>query len=292
MLEDRSYMQGPEFRMRHAFPVTIILLVINLAVFVFLEINKAYNPAGFRSLYENFALSTAGLSHWHLWQLVTFQVMHADRWHFIFNMLMLFFLGRSVEESIGGRHMILLYVLSGVVGGLVEAALGLAFPTVFYAPVVGASACVLALLAAFARLDPNREILLFFVLPVRAKYLFYISAVIAAFYVLVPAERGIAHGAHLGGLLAGAAYVRWIIQSPVPLTMPALFRRRSGPRLSRKHAQKQRIPLAEEEELPPEEFISREVDPILEKISAHGIHSLTTRERRILEAARAKMEKR
>ena len=45
-------------------------------------------------------------------------------------------------------------------------------------------------------------------------------------------------------------------------------------------------------ELPPEEFISKEVDPILDKISAHGLHSLTPRERQILEAARAKMAKR
>ena len=45
-------------------------------------------------------------------------------------------------------------------------------------------------------------------------------------------------------------------------------------------------------DLPPEEFISREVDPILDKISAHGIQSLTARERQILEAARSKMEKR
>ena len=47
-----------------------------------------------------------------------------------------------------------------------------------------------------------------------------------------------------------------------------------------------------DEELPPEEFLSKEVDPILDKISAHGIQSLTARERRILEAAREKMAKR
>jgi hypothetical protein len=45
------------------------------------------------------------------------------------------------------------------------------------------------------------------------------------------------------------------------------------------------------EELPPEEFISKEVDPILDKISAHGIQSLTERERKILDAARKKMQK-
>jgi hypothetical protein len=47
-----------------------------------------------------------------------------------------------------------------------------------------------------------------------------------------------------------------------------------------------------DEDLPPEEFLSKEVDPILDKISAHGIQSLTDRERRVLQAARAKMAKR
>jgi hypothetical protein len=54
----------------------------------------------------------------------------------------------------------------------------------------------------------------------------------------------------------------------------------------------QRTKASETEDLPPAEFISREVDPILDKISAYGIQSLTERERRILEAARAKMAKR
>jgi Rhomboid family len=165
-------------------------------------------------------------------------------------------------------------------------------PNTFNTPVAGASASILALLGAFTILDPNRELLLLFVLPVRAKYLFWFSAVVAAFYVLVPAEPELAHAAHLGGLLAGAAYIRWIVQSPVAFQMPSFLRRRRSPRRSRRQAVKQSAIHDDEEELPPEEFISREVDPILEKISAHGLHSLTARERRILEAARAKMEKR
>jgi membrane associated rhomboid family serine protease len=288
MLDDRSYMQSPEFRMRPAFPVTIILILLNLGVFVFLEISKAYNPSGFKEIFDQGALSRTGMS-WHFWQLLTFQFMHADRWHFVLNMLMLYFFGRPVEESIGNKHTLLLFLCSGLVGGVVELGLGFAFPNVFNGPVVGASAGVFALLAAFATLDPNREILLFFVLPIRAKYLLIVAGAVAGFYVIVPAERGVAHGAHLGGLLAGAAYIRWIIQTPVSFHVPALFRRASRPK---RHAPK-RYPAAEEDdELPPEEFISREVDPILEKISAHGMQSLTPREKKILEAARNKMAKR
>lgn len=283
--------------MRHAYPVTIALLIINLAVFVAGEVNQTY---GLTNMFTDYlALSRKGLSSGFIWQLVTFQFLHVGFVHFIFNMLMLFLFGRSVEESIGSKHMGLLYVSSGVVGGLLEITLGLIKDKVFHlplqafgTPVVGSSASVLALLGAFTTLDPNRELLLFFILPVRAKFLFWFSALVATFYILVPAQPNVAHGAHLGGLMAGAGYIRWIVQSPVAFQIPTIFRKRRGPRRSRKQTVRESVAHDDDDELPPEEFISREVDPILEKISAHGLHSLTARERRILEAARAKMEKR
>jgi membrane associated rhomboid family serine protease len=286
MLEDRSYMQGSEYRMRPAFPITIVLIVLNLAVFLFMEISKVYGSEQLWSIINNCALHHKGFQ---FWQLLTFQFMHADRLHFLFNMIMLFLFGKSVEESIGSKHTLLLYLCSGFVGGLLQLGLGF-IPKFFPNIVVGASAGVFALLAAFSTLDPNREILLFFVLPIRAKYLLIFAGVVAGFYVVVPAEQGVAHGAHLGGLLAGAAYIRWIIQTPVAFRVPSMFRRT---RRSKKSPQRMRYPAAEEDdELPPEEFISKEVDPILEKISAHGMQSLTPRERKILEAARTKMAKR
>src|SRR5262249_29145968 len=105
----------------------------------------------------------------------------------------------------------------------------------------------------------------------------------------------VAHAAHLGGIIAGYVYLRWTTQGD------GLFAQRH-PRASLRPRELMKVPLGkgspwqrakrEAADLPPEEFISREVDPILDKISAHGIQSLTARERQILEAARAKMEKR
>jgi membrane associated rhomboid family serine protease len=276
--------------------MTLALLLVNLAVFIIVEVHVAYDPAGLARIRDYFALSNEGLAHGKIWQFFTFQFLHGERWHFLFNMLVLYLFGRPVEESLGRKHFLLLYFASGFVGGVVQSILGFAFPGVFGFPVVGASAGILGLVAAFATLDPNREILMFFVLPMRAKYLLWISAAVAGFYILVPAERGTAHGAHLGGLLGGVAYVRWIIQMPFSLRIPNRFRplrrhrqlvkvRPGGPPWLRGKQEGG-------EELPAEEFISREVDPILDKISAHGIQSLTPREKQILEAARAKMEKR
>ena len=120
-----------------------------------------------------------------------------------------------------------------------------------------------------------------------------LSAAFIAFDVL----RGIAHGAHLGGTLFGAAFVRWFRGAEFGAWWRRLReRRRSRPIV------KVRFPKADSTSWESEsggtrsvtdgDFISKEVDPILDKISAHGIHSLTPRERQILEAARAKMAKR
>jgi hypothetical protein len=98
-------------------------------------------------------------------------------------------------------------------------------------------------------------------------------------------------------MFTGLAYVRWIIHAQGPMVLWQPFRSRIRPReLVNVHSQKpslwQRPKSNVVEDLPTAEFISREVDPILDKISAHGIQSLTERERKILEAARKKMSKR
>ena len=136
--------------------------------------------------------------------------------------------------------------------------------------------------------------LLFFIIPVTitGRFLLIFSAIVAVFGIVIP-SGGVAHGAHLGGLLAGMAFVRWALNSEWNMPRitfwkrPKVFIHKPGPSSADWGPGSQTPP-----EPPSEEFISREVDPILDKISAHGIQSLTERERKILEAARAKMAKR
>jgi len=130
----------------------------------------------------------------------------------------------------------------------------------------------------------------------RARTLVWISLGISIFGIIRPIGN-VAEGAHLGGLLAGIAYVKWIVQGNLSFPWPSFrFPRRrerrlaSAPSAKRSFWQQHKLP--DDADLQSAEFISREVDPILDKISAHGIHSLTERERRILEAARARMAKR
>jgi membrane associated rhomboid family serine protease len=253
------------------------------------------------------ALSRDGMAQGLVYQLITFQFLHGSVMHLVLNMIGLYFFGRAVEEMLGGRGMLKLYLASGVVGGLLQVGLAFALPRYFRAGVVGASAGVFGLVAAFATHAPEQPItmLIMFVLPVtfKLKVVLMIEACISVAGLLGPLlpypffQTNIAHGAHLGGMLTGIAWIRWgsgvmpdsafnFWRGIAASVRPKRESARPAPKRSGKAAGRKA------EELPPAEFISREVDPILEKISAHGIHSLTERERQILEAARSKMAKR
>jgi membrane associated rhomboid family serine protease len=299
MLEDRDYMrQSDEYsRMFRAVPMTYLLIAANLIVFVWTEIARGYFIGGYEKTFNYFALSNDGLSHGFVWQYLTFQFLHLGPMHFVFNMMGLYFLGKAVEDLIGSKRFLLLYLGSGIVGGILQTGLGLIFPTTFGIPVAGASAGVFGLLAALATLEPNVTILLFFILPVQIRYVAWAGALGAAFYILVPAQPGIAHAAHLGGMIGGFAYIRQFIQHRWHMPQWKLHVPRPAPReLAVKRAGKssswnsKSIPPAED--LSADEFLQKEVDPILDKISSHGIQSLTAREREILEKARSRINKR
>ena len=251
------------------------------------------------------ALSSYGLAHGRVYQLLTFQFLHGGLWHLLMNMIGLYFFGRAIEQMLGSIGMLKLYLASGVIGGLLQVGLAFAFPHTFGAAIVGASAGIFGLIAAFATRAPEEPItlLVFFFLPVtfKAKVLLIIEACIGLAGVLGPLlpypvfDGNIANGAHLGGMLTGIAWIRWgMMPRPAFNFWRPFWPRKPARRELARTAPKRagRSANRRSEDVPPAEFISREVDPILEKISAHGIHSLTDRERQILEAARSKMARR
>lgn len=281
---------------------SVTLLMVLVVVFGFQCINDVY---GRWVVEQRLALSPAWVLRGWVWQLLTFQFFHLSLWHLVCNGLGLWFFGRFVEQAIGWRRFLLAYFGSGVVGGLLQGTLMVLFPRHFAPFVFGASAGVSGIFAIFVRLLPDAMVRLNFILPIRAEVLLWVTAGVSLFFTVVPSARGgdLAHAAHLGGILAGLAFVRlgWH-RDFVPLPGAGLLRRWQQRRAS---AQTVRLlkqarsdsrgfwaRTEEETDLSPTDFISREVDPILDKISQHGIHSLTPRERQILERARAKMEQR
>jgi membrane associated rhomboid family serine protease len=296
MLEDRYYLRRGAFRPRRS--ATVILLFANIVAFVIQNALSRFAP-GFDTL-GNLALSVDGLRHGYAWQLLSFQFMHANLLHLLGNCFAIYLFGREVEEALGARSFWLLYLASGAVGGLVQALAGIAFGGAFAAPVVGASAGALGLTSAFAVLYPDRVLYFFFIIPIPAKLLIPIAVAASVggiFITTTSQDPRVADAAHLGGIVFGFLFVRYA--GHWQFHWPQLRRgggNRPMRRLIRVPAQKpdhwtRETPEAEEE-LSPDEFLRREVDPILDKISAKGIQSLTERERRILEMARTKMGKR
>jgi len=303
-LADRHYMR--EGRRFAPLSTTVLLMIVLAVVFALQCFCDVYLQ---RPVERWLALTSECFTRGHIWQLLTFQFIHGSLWHLICNLLGLWFFARFVENVLGPNRFLIAYLGCGVIGGLLQGILMVFFPAHFGSGVYGASAGVSGIFAIFVCLLPSTEIRWNFFIPIRAEVLLWVTAGISLFFTLVPSARGggVAHAAHLGGLLAGVAWVRlgWH-RDFVRLPWEGMFDRwrRWQPFESRQRKRElvraasvrgrtwREVPPDAPADLPPEEFISKEVDPILDKISAHGIQSLTERERKILEAARKKMAKR
>ncbi len=290
MLEDRDYMRQPEYLPRVS--LTVVLLVVNAIVFL-VECFALGNPPRF-SLDNYFALSVEGLKHGFVWQLLTYQFMHANLWHILVNSWAIYLFGREIEETLGHRKFLVLFLAGGVVGGIFQVIAALLWPGLFGGPVVGASAGGFGLMAAYAVLFPERELtLLFPPITFHAKTMLILSAVLAVAGIVFPVDN-VANAAHLGGMLTGVVFIRQFFQGrwkqsgfPSGGAAPGEFITSwvGKSSLWRSAADKP------DEDLSTDEFVKSEVDPILDKISRRGIQSLTERERQILEKARARLVK-
>ena len=277
------------------FSATVTLIILLVVAFL---LQQTISPS-FQAKYLE--LSLGGIKRGFVWQLLTFQFLHGGIMHLLLNGVTLFSFGRVVEATLDKRRFLTLYFLSGIVGGLFQVLLALILPTYFGGSVVGASAGIFGVVAAFATLAPDDVItlFLFYVIPVsmRAKILLYASLLIAVLGIVFSQSKffgpNIAHAAHLGGILTGMALIKFSGRLPERLWNPFPSQRRKRELIKAVSIKIPKWPAAEGSgDLTQDEFISREVDPILDKISQHGIQSLTERERKILEAARNKMAKR
>jgi membrane associated rhomboid family serine protease len=209
--------------------ITFALIAINIAVYVVTQLPAWYSDL--RVPYY-FALSKEGLAHGYIWQLLTFQFLHAPLahplsirtlasfdipWHLLLNCWGIYVFGQPVELTLGKRNFLSLYLLGGVFGGLLQIIASVLSHDRFGGPVVGASAGLFGLVAAFTSLYPETKltVLLFFVIPLRmtANTMLTVAALISVAGMILsgifPGLGHIAHAAHLGGLIAGLAYLRW-----------------------------------------------------------------------------------
>ena len=204
------------------------------------------------------------------WTLVTYMFLHGSLGHIGFNMLALYFFGSRVELRLGSRHFILLYLISGITGGL----LSLVFTP--YAPIIGASGAVFGVSFAFAYFWPRDRIYIWGVLPIEARWLVILTAGIAIFGGFTGAQSGVAHFAHLGGYV-GAWFYLWWMDRRATAGRRAWQRKVSAPAGT---VDSRRIDAIDLARIHP---VNRdEVNRILDKINATGLDSLTGEERTFL----------
>lgn len=133
----------------------------------------------------------------HIWQPLTYMFMHGSFDHLFFNMFTLWMFGATLENYWGTRRFLFYYLVCGIGAGL----LNLLVPGLHVS--VGASGAVYALLLAFGMMFPNEYIYLYFLVPIKTKWFIIGMIAIELFEGVFRSYDGVAHFAHLGGMLIG-----------------------------------------------------------------------------------------
>ena len=226
-----------------------------------------------------------------VWRFISFQFLHADFTHLLVNMFGLWIFGPLVERYLGGKRYLAFYLLCGIFGALLYLLLNAAgaalsmfgmnsLPFLLvnntHTPLIGASAGVFGVLMAGAYLSPNSTVLLFFLIPMRLATLCY-GLIAFSIFVLIfqnntPGANAGGEAAHLGGAIAGFYFIRNphhlhgffdLLGRVDPTSTSSKVRKVSGRRGGRA-------------------VDDAEIDRILAKIHAKGLHSLNQKEKRIL----------
>jgi membrane associated rhomboid family serine protease len=290
MLQDRPYMREGYDRPRTSILTWLVSLIA--AVFIIQSILVRL-PGIHNGLDMDLGLSSIGLRAGHVWTLLTYGFLHdtGNLLQVLGYLVAIYFVGRELLPILGNGRFIGFYLAALVVGGLAYTGVHWLHPELL----VGASAAVSALIILYACFFPNREItlLLFFILPVnvKPKYVAYVLLGLDlfgfGFYELFGAVSpfGAAHSAHLGGMLVGWVYFRYVHDSEWSL---ASGRAEVGlPRwLKQRAAVKAPATPAFGVNLGDRGHLRAEVDRILDKINSHGFGSLSADEKKVLDGAR------
>ncbi len=263
------------------------IILVNLFVFLFIIIIKAFTPAGsevYDTLIEWIALPADGLTLLKRpWTIFTYMFLHEGLWHFAWNMIMLYWFGRILGDLMGDNRMLPLYILGGLAGGLmyiiyvqISGTLG---------DVRGASAAISCIIITAALVAPNYNIRLLLIGNVRLKY---IALALFLFDLVSIAEGNNVGGnfTHIGGAIMGITFI-FMLRQGMDLTKPfskdiSLFantKRREAPM---KVVHNKKFPKRKLDKEPRPVNIQERIDEILDKINVSGYDSLNSEEKDFL----------
>ncbi len=243
------------------------LLLVNVGIF-FLEMLWG------SELIYIFGLTPALVKKGFIWQLVTYMFLHGGFFHILFNMFALWMFGCDIERSWGTKEFLRYYFITGVGAGFFT--FFLSFNS--HIPTIGASGAIFGVLVAFAMMFPDRPIYLYFLFPIKAKYLVIFFAVIEFLASFRHTTDGIGHFAHLGGMVIGYIYIK----SDWRIFRFFRFSRYLGYLKELRYRHRMKVVNKKRER---EQKLLERVDQILDKINLVGYDNLTKEEKKTLEEA-------
>jgi membrane associated rhomboid family serine protease len=269
--------------------INVIVFLVLIVLRVILSISEV--PAVYELIKDQLVIPPLiGNFIYKPWTLVTYFFTHVDPFHILFNMLFLYWFGKLVDEYLGNRRLINLYILGGLAGGILYLLMYNLIPYYqlrsSFPGMLGASGAVFAVVVGAATLMPNYTFFMFLLGPVRIKY-------IAAFYVVLSFAQSIGNNAggniaHLGGALLGFLFIKQLkrgMDLGQPLTNMAdsirkLFTKKPAMKVTyqRKESNRNTSSYNPTSYTPNQD----EIDAILDKISRSGYESLTKEEKQKL----------
>lgn len=203
-------------------PIVKQLLIINVVVFIISNLAEQF-------FYSNFAFFNPILPNneqllnpnFKVWQVITYMFMHGGVGHIFSNMFGLFIFGSTLETYMGSKKFLTYYLITGVGAAVLNSMLNTyemsqlitnsePYWRQAVTPMVGASGAIFGILVAFGVLFPNVELmLLFFPVPIKAKYFVILYGLYELYAGTAGLQQGVAHFAHIGGLITGFVLLKF-----------------------------------------------------------------------------------
>lgn len=265
------------------------LLILNVAVWLLeMMTNRAPVVPGYERGHDSFLWNwghfSVGLAveQFQVWRFITFQFLHVNGHHLLFNMLGLFFFGHFAERWWDSRKFLVFYLSTGVAGAVFYTLLfylgwfdtsSIPAEEAPYIQMVGASAGIFGILACVAVIAPNLRVLLFFFLPMSMRVFAILALGISTVAILFNLNNAGGEAGHLGGAIFGFIFMKF------PRLLAFAGKKRTDGRrivdakVVRESKMRPRISINLDES---------EIDRILDKVNREGIQSLTEEEREVL----------
>jgi membrane associated rhomboid family serine protease len=263
--DSRPRRRGLGFGPGRISPFIKVMIISNVIIFIMqriypeLTFHLGFTPARFFSEFPNL-----------LYQPLTYMFLHGSIGHIFFNLFALWMFGTEIEYTWGSKSFARFYLLAGLAGAFLTLLVNSSQPY----PIIGASAAIYGILAAYWVMFPNRSLYIYFLFPVKVKWAIPGMMLLGFLF----AGGNIAHMAHLGGAIFGLLYLkmdwRW-----------AYLKRPFKSMRSRKQETKL------EKNRQRAEDVMKRVDAILDKINEVGIENISKSDRKFLEEASSKLSR-